>query len=183
MNDTEDDKLRRPLAPLVLPVDWLAHIEMIAASNKPQFILVDGSANSGKSTYCKVIMNGFLSRPDVRDQSVVPNVYLLDLDSSQPEFGPVGQISLVKVNKSVFSPNFCRPTIEDGSKFTMVRSLPAPVRKSLNFIEYYYHAMLELLECFQRQKVNISASQLLINPPTWSYQNTSGLSFFEKLLK
>ncbi|GAB1598949.1 polynucleotide 5'-hydroxyl-kinase NOL9-like isoform X2 [Argonauta hians] len=73
--------------------------ESLVKSKENPRILLCGSANTGKSTFCRRLLNTCLN--------IKKSVYFLDCDLGQTEFTPPGCVSLNLVKDFVLGPPFC----------------------------------------------------------------------------
>ncbi|XP_047061046.1 polynucleotide 5'-hydroxyl-kinase NOL9-like [Lolium rigidum] len=81
-------------APEVLvPPDWASAAALISSDIPPPVVLVCGPANSGKSTFSRLLINSLLPR--------YGRVGYLDTDVGQPEFSPPGCLSVHVVDEPI----------------------------------------------------------------------------------
>lgn len=90
------------------------------ATSAPSRILVKGPKKSGKSTFCRVLLNNLLRKwvlravttpPTIEHHSRYRSVAFLDCDLGQPEFSPPGLISLHLVSELIFGKNITLSTL------------------------------------------------------------------------
>ncbi|KAM3422176.1 hypothetical protein BST61_g2545 [Cercospora zeina] len=79
-------------------------------------ILAIGGKSSGKSTFNRILCNTITSRASTS------SCFYLDLDPGQPEFGPSGQLSLIKVTAPILGPAFTHPASTCSTKYRIIRS-------------------------------------------------------------
>ena len=84
---------------------------------KAPLILLSGHEQSGKSTFCRFLMNHLLTSSlykatnarssNGRERNAA--VFLLDLDTNSPEFTPCGQITLIECHSTILGPEYTHP--------------------------------------------------------------------------
>ncbi|KAK4611502.1 Polynucleotide 5'-hydroxyl-kinase grc3 [Fulvia fulva] len=119
LSSSNDDILQRPLAPLDIDNDIrnvISRIVAKATGNGRNRIMAVGGKSTGKSTFNRLLCNTVVTWPEK------PNLYYLDLDPGQPEFGPPGQISLVKVTSPLLGPPLTHPASPRSHRFQRIKS-------------------------------------------------------------
>ncbi|KAF2717206.1 hypothetical protein K431DRAFT_196883, partial [Polychaeton citri CBS 116435] len=115
-----------------------------------------GGKSTGKSTMNRLLLNSALRKH--------PICLYLDLDPGQPEFGPPGQISLVKVSKFVLRPPFANYTINAKSGIEVLKSHTIAANSFKDDPDHYVACVRDLFENFERRFNN---QPLIINPCGW----------------
>ncbi|PKY05964.1 hypothetical protein P168DRAFT_310100 [Aspergillus campestris IBT 28561] len=107
LNTSADDSLKRHLWPLHLEKQWSAAIKSLSQRGGRLRTLVCGPKGSGKSTFSRYLLNHLLSPAPQTETNYcnTDGVAFLDLDPGQPEFSPMGQVSLTHVRTPVFDPD------------------------------------------------------------------------------
>jgi polynucleotide 5'-hydroxyl-kinase GRC3/NOL9 len=169
------------LSPEVTPEDWLRAIE--DCTNTPSISLVTVPADSGKSTFCRRLLNRYLTGLG-KNVRPVPAVCFLDLDPSKPEFTTSGQISLVVVRDVVIKPSFVHPaTVPKGSSAKgneTIRAYPVPT-SLLSYAEYYQSCAEELFMTYKNLQSHNKPLPLVITVP--GHLHTSRFDILERLLE
>lgn len=163
MTVSDSDMLSRPLIADSAPEDWLRAIEDCATPSS--MTLVTGPSNSGKSIFTKRLINRHLTGLG-RTAAPVPAVFLLDLNPLKQEYGPSGQISLVRVLQINLEPAFMHPTSShdaDGTpKFSVIRAHAIPIDMA-NYWTYFQHCVEDLLHTFKNLHGRDRTSPLVID--------------------
>ena len=90
-------------------------------------ILVCGPKGSGKSTFCRTLINAILTQSKGEPQSSSldllkkSTVALLDIDPGQPEYALPGEIALVEVQHCILGPPFTHPEIDQSNGSRIVQ--------------------------------------------------------------
>ncbi|KAF1922637.1 uncharacterized protein M421DRAFT_426706 [Didymella exigua CBS 183.55] len=180
ITNSEEDPLERPLQPQSSPEDWLRAIEDCAS--EASSTLVTGSPESGKSTFCRRLINRYLTGMG-RAKSAVPAVCFLDLDHSKPEYSPPGQICLVVVRRLNLGPSFTHPftaPLQPGAdQNETVRSHVIPMNLA-NYEEHYRECIEDLYLAYKNLFSRDSSLPLLVNTPGFLY--TTHFSLLGQLL-
>ncbi|KAJ4990792.1 hypothetical protein SVAN01_03801 [Stagonosporopsis vannaccii] len=179
MTSSEEDPLGRPLQPHASPEDWLRAIE--DCTSEPCTTLVTGAAESGKKTFCRRLVNRYLTGMG-KAKPAVPAVCYLDLDPSGPEYSPSGQISLVVVRELNLGPTFTHPTtlpVPGPEQNETVRSHAVPLNLA-NYHDYYRECIEDLYLAYKNLFSRDSALPLLVNTPALLY--ATHFSVLEQLL-
>ncbi|OCK84388.1 hypothetical protein K432DRAFT_389547 [Lepidopterella palustris CBS 459.81] len=170
----QDDPLKRPLAPLTFPGEWVSLIESIITSERPSAVMVSGPRHSGKSTFAKILLNRFLTNPRY------PTAFYLDLDAGGPEYTPQGQVSLVLIQEVNLGPPFTHPapvpTLEGRKVNQLVWAHPMPLNGAEEYNEYFYLCVINLFNRYQALLTEYPTAPLVINTPAWAYME--GLEVF-----
>lgn len=120
LKESSDDPLQRPLVPLEVDDDTKRVLSRLNArldsNDRAPRIMAMGAKSSGKSTFNRILCNMIITRPGQQ------HCFYLDIDPGQPEFGPPGQVSLVKVTGPLLGPAFTHPSSVDSKSFRLVRS-------------------------------------------------------------
>ncbi|KAH7394107.1 hypothetical protein DE146DRAFT_746777 [Phaeosphaeria sp. MPI-PUGE-AT-0046c] len=163
VTESDADALARPLRPETSPEDWLRAVEECAVD--PSIVVAVGASATGKSTFLRRLLNRYLTGQG-KSTRALPAVCYLDLDPTQPEYTPHGQISLCIIRSLNLGPNFTHsvtsPSRSERSGNEMVRSHSLPT----NFANYrdYYQACVEDLfqayRCIQAQTPDLT---LIVN--------------------
>lgn len=139
---------------------WLSIAADILRGSKstgPPVVFVTGPKNSGKSTFCRFLLNHALSH--LGDDSV----YFLDCDPGQTEFSPPGTVYLSKPQNFNFSSPFTHPFFEDVIKS---HSLGHTSPKDIPLL---FSACFEnLYSLYKSQPSTSSPSMLIVNTPGWT---------------
>lgn len=134
-------------------------------------VLVSGSKNVGKSTFCRVLINHLLS-PSPSEGSCT--VLLLDLDPGQPEFGAPGQVSLVQITQPIFGPSFGHAYVDASTSNRVIAAHSIGATSPIEDLEHYLACCVDLqsrCNTLQHEKANIA---LVINCPGWSGRQQFG---------
>ncbi|KAJ4414799.1 Polynucleotide 5'-hydroxyl-kinase grc3 [Gnomoniopsis sp. IMI 355080] len=176
LGSSTDGPKKAMLHDLKSPAVWNREIANILKSknHKPPVLLVCGPKSSGKSTFSRIVTNRLLTDRGATKKRIWPGVGILDIDPGQPEFGPPGFISLVKVNEPNLSPPFCHPKIERNC---LVRSHTVASITPASNIEHYKSCVLDL---FSHYRSSCSNHPLIINTPGWI--QGSGLVLLQELV-
>ncbi|KAK6087118.1 hypothetical protein SCUP234_02211 [Seiridium cupressi] len=175
-----DGPKRVLLSDLKSPPEWNREIEMLvtAARTKSLSVVVAGPRSAGKSTFGRLLTNQLLT--DASDKKQSRGVVVLDLDPGQPEHGPPGQISLVRITEPVLSPSFCRPLLESlsGSAGPIIRSHTLASVSPASDPDLYLSGVADLITHYRNR---LGSLPLIINTPGW-IQGT-GLDLLTSLIQ
>lgn len=167
MTRTEEDPLKRPLAPVLILPSWQALMNTICSSETLPAVMACGPNYSGKSTFAKFLVNRFLT-----ERHNTP-VFFLDLDANEPEYTVHGQISLVLVKELNLGPPFTHPSSIPGlgtSKSNeLVWAYPIPLNGAEEYTTYFYLCTIQLFQRYQELLEKHPGSPLVVNTPGWAY--------------
>ncbi|KAI9735930.1 MAG: Polynucleotide 5'-hydroxyl-kinase grc3 [Cirrosporium novae-zelandiae] len=123
LEHSHDDPFRRPLVATDLAPDWERLLILLRETKnaKRQKILVCGPSNTGKSTFCRYLLNYFLSSGRASKKGL-SSVGYLDLDPGQPEFSPPGNLSLSHLKSPILGPQFTHPILLPGTNNKLVHA-------------------------------------------------------------
>ncbi|KAH8199427.1 hypothetical protein TruAng_006422 [Truncatella angustata] len=154
------------LADLKSPPEWNREIDklLMASRSKPLSVIVTGPKSAGKSTFGRLLSNQLST--DRSDKRKTNSIAVLDLDPGQPEYGPPGQISLVKVAVPNLSPSFCRPQpmSTTGSDVSVIRSHTLASVSPASDPDLYLAAVTDLITHYRNR---LASSCLIVNTPGW----------------
>ena len=170
---SQDIPPRALLQELSSPPEWNQRLEQLefGSNARPMHVFVCGPKSSGKSTFCKLLLNCITTAADGRSLAV------LDIDPGQPEYTPPGLISLVHVKTPNLGPSFTHPIpAPDGDAIVRCHTTAAPSPEKDP--SHYKACVLELLN---RYKTELSHLPLITNTPGW-IQGT-GLEFLAGLIR
>ena len=147
------------LQELSSPPQWNQRLEELefASNARPIRVFVCGPKSSGKSTFCKLLLNYIITAAEGRSLAV------LDIDPGQPEYTPAGLISLVHVKNPNLGPSFTHP-IPAPEGNIIVRSHATAAPSPEKDPSHYKACVLELLA---RYKTELSHLPLITNTPGW----------------
>jgi len=121
------------------------------------------------------MLNYYLTEPNKKQDSC----YWLDIDPGQPEFGPSGQISLIKVSQPLLGPSFSNQASRSSQTCKLIKSHALAANSPGEDIEHYLACVLDLVN--HLQKINgLRRDPLLINCPGWVIG--SGLDILERVI-
>lgn len=172
-----DGPKKAMLQDLKSPAVWNREIASLLKpkGGKVPVLLVCGPKSSGKSTFSRIVMNRLMTDRSGTKQRKWPGVAVLDIDPGQPEFGPPGVLSLVKLDEPNLSPPFCHPKV--GGQHT-VRSHTVASITPASDIEHYKSCVLDLITHY---KLSCPKLPLVINTPGWI--QGSGLVLLQELVR
>lgn len=154
-----DDDLRRSLS--LLDIDKTTQQVLARCSiscrqtGRSLKIMAIGAKSSGKSTFNRLLCNTLSSH------SGVSKVAYLDLDPGQPEFGPLGQLSLVEVEAPLLGPSFTHVATPTSTRHRLLRSHTIAAASFKDDPEHYLKCINDLLK-------HISPHQpLVVNTCGW----------------
>jgi polynucleotide 5'-hydroxyl-kinase GRC3/NOL9 len=177
---TADGPKRALLTDLKSPPEWNREIESLvtAARTKPLLVVVTGPKSSGKSTFGRLLANQLLT--DRLEKKQTSRVAILDIDPGQPEHGPPGQISLVRITEPVLSPAFCRHLLNatPASRDILLRSHTLASVSPASDPDLYLAAVADLVTHYRNR---IPSLPLIVNTPGW-VQGT-GLDLLTSLIE
>jgi polynucleotide 5'-hydroxyl-kinase GRC3/NOL9 len=142
-------------------------------------ILVTGPKGSGKSTFCRLLANRWITGLQQPDDARSNGVAFLDLDPGQPEFAPPGTMSLLHLALPNLSPPFCHAIINRNSRNRTVRSHALAAITPAQDSDHYLECALDLLAEYHRTLRG--RCPLIINTPGWI--QGSGLDLLCELIQ
>ncbi|KAI9347197.1 Pre-mRNA cleavage complex II protein Clp1-domain-containing protein [Zopfochytrium polystomum] len=134
---------------LTLPPDWKNAIVKVLSRENP-IALTFGAKGVGKSTFSRFLLNQLLCR--------YREVAYLDCDLGQPEFTPIGLVSLNIVTAPIIGPSFTHLKRPAHSLFIGANS---PKDEP----DYYVSSVLHLFQIYQSRYA--STMPLVINTQGW----------------
>ncbi|KAM0865631.1 hypothetical protein ACQ4PT_043135 [Festuca glaucescens] len=142
-------------APEVLvPPDWASATAFISSDIPPPVVLVCGPANSGKSTFSRLLINSLLPR--------YGRVGYLDSDVGQPEFSPPGCLSIHVVDEAIADLRY--PVFREAERCCFYGDI-----SSKRDPETYLNSLF-LLHTYFVEKYRSPGSEvlpLIVNTPGW----------------
>lgn len=176
LGSSADGPKKAMLQDLKSPAVWNREIAKILKpkNEKVPVLLVCGPKSSGKSTFSRIVTNRLLTDRNGTKKRVWPGVAVLDIDPGQPEFGPPGIISLVKLDKPNLSPPFCHPKV---ARKHVIRSHTVASITPASNIEHYKSCVLDL---YSHYRSTCPKQPLIINTPGWI--QGSGLVLLQELV-
>ncbi|KAL8789074.1 MAG: hypothetical protein Q9213_001337 [Squamulea squamosa] len=148
---------------LELPKGWQPLLTCLTARNQdgaPTAALVCGPKGSGKSTFVRMLSNGF------NDSRGSRCIVLLDIDPGQPEFSPPGEVSLVQISSCHFGPPYCHPsTSAHGLK--LIRSHHIGTVSPQDDPQHYMRCVLDLFQYYKQLLVQHPSCPLVVNTAGW----------------
>ena len=171
-----DDHYRRPLTSLNVSDDWNRCIREIVARDASQgapVVLVAGPKGSGKSTFCRTLVNAILSRParlssgNLSDQKLDRPVAFLDIDPGQPEYSLPGQLSLSLLQAFHFGPPFTHPVIDNDTGNKIVKLQCYGSLSPKDDPAHYIDCVLNLYEMYRKLLESQGHLPLVINSSGW----------------
>lgn len=176
LGSSADGPKKAMLQDLKSPAVWNREMAKILKPKnvKVPVLLVCGPKSSGKSTFSRIVTNRLLTDRGGTKKRVWPGVAVLDIDPGQPEFGPPGIISLVKLDKPNLSPPFCHPKV---GRDNVIRSHTVASITPASNIEQYKSCVLDL---FSHYRSTCPKQPLVINTPGWI--QGSGLVLLQELV-
>ena len=179
MQGSAEDPYKRPLRLLELAPDWQAMISSLI-SKDPQHlaVMVCGPKGSGKSTFCRTLVNALLSKASIKHQFSEQKpesdcVAFLDLDPGQPEYSPPGEISLHKLRSYSFGPPFTHPTSNGSDGLIKAHHYGYLSPKEDSY--HYYRCALDLFSRYKRLLAESRSCPLIINCSGWIQGSGLGL--------
>lgn len=151
------------LQELAPPCEWMAKLqglEGIAMTTIPKpeqtfSVLICGPKSSGKSTFCKMLVNRLVTMTGSR------GVALLDTDPGQPEYTPPGLVSLLQVQKPNFSPAFTHAT---GDGTDALRSHAIGWISPDRDVDHYLACLKDLIATYRARCPHLP---LVVNTAGW----------------
>ncbi|KAL5343409.1 hypothetical protein BJX70DRAFT_354101 [Aspergillus crustosus] len=171
LHTSVDDPLKRHLRPLHLEKQWSAAIKSLSQRGGRLQVLVCGPKASGKSTFARYLLNHLLS-PAPQTESNYYNtdgVAFLDLDPGQPEFSPMGQVSLAHLRSPVFGPPFTHPSLNNERNGSILRAHHIGATSPKEDPDHYVLTATNLMERYRALLATYPQCSLIINYPGWIF--------------
>lgn len=170
MTESNDDSLKRPIVPEVVPEGWIRQIE--DASKGASITMVCGRSLSGKSIFCRRLLNRYLTGLG-KNAASLPSVYFLDLDASKPTHSPHGQVSLVLVRKVDLAPPFLNASTPPSSPNSneIIHAFPLPIGTLSNYEDYFVSCVDNFIRIYSQSSLRYPGIPLVINTPGWLYSS------------
>lgn len=134
-------------------------------------VLVCGPKASGKSTFSRYLLNHVLS-PTPETEGGYANtdgVAFLDLDPGQPEFTPMGQVYLARLQNPFFGPPFTHPSLDDSSNGEIIRAHHIGATSPKEDPDHYALAVMDLMDQYRSLLEKHPQCPLIINYPGWIF--------------
>lgn len=166
-----DDSLKRHLRPLHLDKKWSASMKALSLRQGKLRVLVCGPKASGKSTFSRYLLNHLLSSdPGLEDGYInTDGVAFLDLDPGQPEFTPMGQVSLAYLRAPFFGPPFTHPSVDKPRDGHIVRAHHIGSTSPKEDPDHYALATMDLLSQYRSLLARYPQCPLVVNYPGWIF--------------
>ncbi|KAE8356573.1 polynucleotide 5'-hydroxyl-kinase grc3 [Aspergillus coremiiformis] len=166
-----DDSLKRHLRPLHLEKQWSSAIKSLSQRGGRLKALICGPKASGKSTFSRYLLNHLLSPAPQTETNYcnTDGVAFLDLDPGQPEFSPMGQISLAHIRSPVFGPPFSHPSLHSSQEGTIIRSHHIGATSPKEDPDHYVLATMDLMDRYRALLASYPQCPLIINYPGWIF--------------
>ncbi|KAJ5094474.1 hypothetical protein N7456_010335 [Penicillium angulare] len=168
---SSDDHLNRHLRPLHLDKKWSASMRALSQRQGRLRVLVCGPKASGKSTFSRYLLNHVLSPAPETENGFIntDGVAFLDLDPGQPEFGPMGQVSLAHLRSPFFGPPFTHSSLHNSRDGKILRSHFIGATSPKEDPDHYALATMDLLEQYQTLLAHHPQCPLIVNYPGWIF--------------
>ena len=155
LNTIETDKTAESLLSRLV-----AKAELDGNELRPMII---GPKSSGKSTFCRVLCNALLTR------TPADTCYILDIDPGQPEFGPPGQLSLVKVSAPLLGPAFTHIASSSSKSCELIAAQTVAATTFKDDPAHYLACVSQLLRVHTSSRLvaNGGNAPLIINTCGW----------------
>ena len=145
---------------------------LTSQSSRPTSLIVCGPKNSGKSTFCRMLVNAMLTRHPAHTYtsgttSIDNCVALVDLDPGQPEYSPPGELSLILMRSCILGPPFTHPMVVQGSGNTLVRAHHVGSISPRDDPSYYVKCALDLLNQYRKLITRYPSCPLIVNSAGW----------------
>ncbi|KAF4334411.1 polynucleotide 5 hydroxyl-kinase grc3 [Fusarium beomiforme] len=175
---SEDAPKKCIIQDLVSPPAWnkkLSSLVMTSRKKPSLSTLICGPKSSGKSTFSRLFLNRLLTDPSQNRTS--RSVVIMDLDPGQPEYAPVGTLSLVSVSKPNLGTPFTHPGIRDAASGVVRCHSMASVTPASD-PDLYLACAADLFDTYLR---NFAGVPIIINTPGWILG--TGLDLLSALIK
>lgn len=168
----EDVPKRYALKELYSPAEWNKQLvglidSTLRAERGNDATLVCGPKSAGKSTFTRLLTNRLLtcniSETKVVQKRQISSIVVLDLDPGQPEYAPVGTISLVHIKSPNLGSPFSHTSLED-SVYQVVRCHTIASPSPASDPELYLECAADLYDTYRR---TLRSCPLIINTPGW----------------
>jgi polynucleotide 5'-hydroxyl-kinase GRC3/NOL9 len=118
-----------------------------------------------------------------KSAKAVPSVCYLDLDSSNPEYTPHGQVALTSVQELNLGPSFTHPATFHGVQGTnrTLAAHPLPTRNLVDYEDYFTSCIFDLFESYKTLPPEEGTRPLIINTPATLY--TTNFPLLQSILK
>ncbi|KAI9728377.1 MAG: Polynucleotide 5'-hydroxyl-kinase grc3 [Chrysothrix sp. TS-e1954] len=177
--DSNDSPLRI-LKPLDIASQWQELSENLTrpnAQSRPRSILVCGAATHAKSTFCRVLVNRFLTSKPTAQLTAC----LIDLESSLPEFSPAGQLSLVQIRTPILGPPFTHPFTDSTTGYRTLKAHSITSLSPKEDPEHYLACAADLIDHYQLEVLpRFPQCPLIIKYPGWS--RSAGQELMKRLI-
>lgn len=156
--------------------DWQTAIQKILAQEVKKerpMVVVCGPKGSGKSTFCRTIINTALtqSRSDPQlhptEHQTKSAVALFDIDPGQPEYVLPGQVALVELQDCSIGPPFTHPELVPSSGSRIVQRQCYGSLSPKNDPAHYLDCVLTIYECYRKLLYSRSNLPTIINCSGW----------------
>jgi polynucleotide 5'-hydroxyl-kinase GRC3/NOL9 len=170
MTESNDDALKRPIVPEIVPDEWVRQIE--DASKSASVTMVCGKPSSGKSIFSRRLLNRYLTGLG-KMAAPLPSVYYLDLDASKPTYSPHGQIALVLVREVDLAPPFLNASTPPSSPKSneIIRSFPLPTGAFSNYDDYFVSCLDEFIRIYAQLSLRNPGIPLIMDTPGWLFSS------------
>lgn len=134
-------------------------------------MFVCGPKNSGKSTFCRRLVNATLSRPQKNTSAsgIASTNYVafLDLDPGQPEYSPPGELSLILLRAHNLGPPFTHPMVTCSNGGGLIRAHHIGSISPKDNPRHYVKCALDLLNRYRRLLTRYPTCHLVVNSAGW----------------
>ncbi|VVT43522.1 uncharacterized protein SAPINGB_P000024 [Magnusiomyces paraingens] len=127
------------------------------SSSYPTVVFVTGPKNSGKSTFCRYLLNYTLSNVGKN------SVHFLDCDPGQSEYSPPGTVYLSTPQNFNFSSPFAHPNFED-----VIESFSLGYNSPKDVPLLYSACFQALFSIYKSSQSDNASSILIVNTPGWT---------------
>ena len=172
VNNSNDDLLRRPLYPLTIPRLWVNAFDKLSHTDRggvPR-ILVCGAMSTGKSTFCRTLLNRWVTQQAGSTDPKLSNsstVCYLDIDPGQPDFSPPSQISLVQARAPIFGPSYTHAYPHPNAAWRIIRAHSITATHPKFDTDHFLACVQDLSQRYQDLLSEFPLTPLIINTPGW----------------